>query len=51
MANNAIKCTPNDKPITKLIKSNQRFPLGSSIAASHRKPNQNNNAIMKVAIA
>ena len=51
IVNNAIKCTPNDSPMTKLIKSNHLFPFGSSIAASQRNPSQNNNAIIKVAIA
>ena len=51
IVNNAIKCTPNESPITSEINNNHRFPLGVFISSSQRKPNQSRIAINNDAIA
>ena len=51
MVNKAIKCAPNESPITSEIKTNHLLPLGVSISCSHLKPSQTNKAINKDAIA
>src|SRR5690606_12456313 len=46
-----MKCTPKDIPTTNEINSNHLLPRGSSIVSTHRKPNHNSNASIKVAMA
>ena len=51
IVSNAIKCTPNDNPISSAISSSHLLPLGSCMASPHFRPAQNRSAMNNDAMA
>lgn len=51
IASRAMKCTPNDIPMTSEIKSSHLFPRGVSMASTQRSPSHKSSASIKVAAA